>query len=382
MLKGVMGMKRILGILLAVVMVGCSKVAVENTTVDDTKNLTTVCHYLSGDIKGAHGGWYEVVRHSDGTADIVYTDMAQGIRTEFGDYSTINVPYGSLSAVFTADGFVYHYFYGFPESMKKEENNSVLYLYDTDGTLLQSQVFEKDQKFTIGSAVVSDGEKLYFSGCNNEKYNIYTVDQSTLEINTLYQSNDQFTLKGGYKNQLVLFVTKDGKRTIELLDYATLQRKALFETRFSWDMMTSGAMYNYQDNTGTLKTYNLETGRQSDIQLFDKDDCVNNWQIPYSATEDRYLAIYTSQYDGNWEKAYIYDLQTEKLTEIQRFYGKAIPTQISGQIYYMVPVSENRIFLNNALTERIDYNYIIISLENLIGGKDEKIHIENQIEYR
>ena len=126
----------------------------------------------------------------------------------------------------------------------------------------------------------------------------------------------------------------------------------------------------------------LENSRQSDIRLFDKDDCVNNWQIPYSATGGRYLAVYTSQYEGNYEKAYIYDLHTEKLTEVQRFYGKAVPAKIGDRIYYLAPASEQRVFLNSGLTERIDYNYIIVSLENLCDGNGNNIKVENQIEYR
>ena len=379
---GVNCMKKLFSVLLAVLMVGCGNVAQQGPAVEESKNLTTVCSYLSGEIKGADNGWYEVMRHSDGTADIVYTDVSAGTRSVFGDARSINVPYGSLSAVFVADGYVYHYFYGFPESMGKEENNSILYQYDTDGKLLQTKVFEAEEKFTIGSAVVSDGENLYFSGYGNEKFNIYTVNQNNLEAQTFYQSDDQFELTGGYKNQLVLFVIKDGKRTMELLDTFTLERKVLFETRFPWYMLDENRLYNYQDQKSVLKTYSLENGRQSDIRLFDKDDCVNNWQIPYSATGGRYLAVYTSQYEGNYEKAYIYDLHTEKLTEVQRFYGKAVPAKIGNQIYYLAPASEQRVFLNSGLTERIDYNYIIVSLENLCDGNGNNIKVENQIEYR
>ena len=375
-------MKKLFVILLAFIMTGCNSFPQRDAGTVENYGLTTVCQRISGEKTAGKNGWYELIKHTDGTADITFTDISTATRSPLADATAIDSPYGSLSAVFVADGYVYHYFYGFPESMGKEENNSILYQYDTGGKLLQKKVFEAEEKFTIGSAVVSDGENLYFSGYGNEKFNIYTVNQNNLDAQTFYQSDDQFKLTGGYKNQLVLFVIKDGKRTMELLDTFTLERKVLFETRFPWYMLDENRLYNYQDQKGVLKTYSLENGRQSDIRLFDKDDRVNNWQIPYGATGGRYLAVYTSQYEGNYEKAYIYDLHTEKLTEVQRFYGKAVPAKIGDRIYYLAPASEQRVFLNSGLTERIDYNYIIVSLENLCDGNRNNIKVENQIEYR
>lgn len=380
-------MKKLLAFMLAVLLTGCSGdvqevTTTEDTTAENTANLTTVCHSLSGEIKGGENGWYEVMRHSDGSADLIYTDIETGIRAEFGQYSTINAPYGSLSAVFAADGFVYHYFYGFPESMNKAENSGFLYQYDTQGNFLQALVLDKRTKFPIGSSVVSDGEKLYFSGYDGEKSNIYSIKQSKLEPEIIYQSDDRFTLYGGYENRLVLFVIKDGTRTMETLDMATLERKVLLQTKFPWKMLDDSRLYSYQDSPGILKIYDLETDIRKDTKLFSETDCVNSWQIPYPAADGRYLSVYTSQYEGNLEKAYIYDLQTEKLAEVQRFYGKAIPAAIGEEVYCIAPVNEDRIYLNNALTERIDYNYIIISLENLLAGNSHKTAVENQIDYR
>ena len=135
-------MKKLIAVVLAIMLAGCANTPLEEATGQKQQNFTTVCQYISGEMAGAENGWYEIMRHTDGSADILFTDIATATRTPASQQAKLDTPYGSLGGIFVSDGYVYYYHYGFPPGMNKTENPSCIYQYSADGSLIQSAELE------------------------------------------------------------------------------------------------------------------------------------------------------------------------------------------------------------------------------------------------
>lgn len=374
-------MKKLIVVLLALMMTGCGSFPLKDSDAVENNGLATVCQRISGEKTSGEKGWYELIRHTDGTADILFTDITTATRAPLAGTEAMDAPYGSLSGIFVADGFLYYYFYGFPETMNKPEVNSALYQYDLKGNLIQSVIFDNNIRFSINSAVISDGEKLYFYSDNQGKSIIYTVNHIDLKIQKLYESNDNFVLTGGFENRLVLYGKGDSNR-METLDVATLERELLFETKFQWHILDSSNLYNYQNNTDRLEIYSLKNGMVKTFTDFAKKDNIKNMHLPYPAVNDRYIFIHTSLDSGYEEKSYIYDISAGKLTEVTSYADAPLGLDADGQIYFLVPKDKVTILLNGGFNKRTEYNYAIISLEDYISRKTPAVYVSDKTEYR
>ncbi len=395
-------MKKLLALIMTALLVACSTSDISDESVQKAEpteniNLTAVCPYISGEIRPGPGGWYEEMHHTDGTTDIIFTDISTGMRKKLSDETTLDTPYGCVTGLFLRDGYLYHYSNGYPITMNKSDNVSALYQFSPDGQLLNSTEYPQDIKFTTFSAVVSDSENLYFAG-NNITYNyekpsstkrcIYAVNQNDLSVKEIFRSDDcGITLIGGYKNRLILEVTEttdegNFSRTVELMDITDFSREKLFETRYRWYMLDDKTLYNDYDEKGVLKTYCLDKKKAENITLFDSNSQLNNWNIPVSNIYDGQMFIRTSQYEGNYEKSYVYDYYSKKLTEVTHYYGLPYISELNGEKYCLITSGTKRVFLNNGISERADNIYAISSFENYIDSKDNIQYVKNEIDYR
>ena len=142
-------MKKLFIVLLVLLMTGCGSFPQKDAAVVDNNGLATVCQRISGEKTSGGNGWYELIRHTDGTADILFTDIATATRAPLAGTKAIDATYGSLSGIFIADGFLYYYFYGFPENMNRPDVYSALYQYDLKGNIIQSVIFDNNIRFSI-----------------------------------------------------------------------------------------------------------------------------------------------------------------------------------------------------------------------------------------
>lgn len=374
-------MKKLLAVLLVFLMAGCGSFPPKDTAAVENNGLATVCQRISGEKTPGENGWYELIRHTDGTADILFTDITEATRAPLAGTEAMDAPYGSLSGIFVSDGFLYYYFYGFPETMNKPEVNSALYQYDLKGNLIQSVIFDNNIRFSIDSAVISDGEKLYFCSENQGKSIIYTVNQQNLDVQKLYESNDSFVLTGGFENRLILYV-KGVSNRMESVDITTFERKTLFETKFQWHMLDSSNLYNYQNHRDRLEIYSLKSEKLKTFTNFVKKDVIKNIHLPYPAVNDRYIFIHASLDSGYEEKSYIYDISTGKLTKVTSYADAPLGLCADGQIYFLVPKDKVTILLNGGFNKRTEYNYAIVTLEDYISGKTPAVYVTDKTEYR
>lgn len=394
-------MKRLLAIILAISLAGCSAAETPDKTAqnitDKNINLTTVCPYVSGEIISGPGGWYEEMHHTDGTTDILFTDISTGVRSVLSEETTLPTPYGCVTGIFFSDGYLYRYSDGYPVSMKKDGNVSSLHQFSADGKLLNQTEYPQEIKFTQYSSVVSDGKNLYFAG-NNVTYNgadvtslspcIYSVNQQDLSVKEIFRP-DAYSIKliGGHKNNLIVNICrKDGNntfiRTVELLDLTDFSSEKLFESRYDWHMLNETKLVNHMDQKGTLKIYDLESRKAEAVTLFGKEDHLNSWVIPAANIYDSRIFIRISQYEGNYEKSYVYDYADNKLTEVIHYYGLPYVSSRNGEKYCLIPQRFIRVFFNNGLTERADYKYVLSPYEDYIGSIENIIDITNEINYR
>jgi hypothetical protein len=265
--------------------------------------------------------------------------------------------------------------------MNKPEVKSALYQYDLEGNFIQSVIFDNNIRFSINSAVISDGEKLYFCSENQGKSIIYTVNQQNLAMQKLYECDESFVLVGGFENQLILYVNDETDR-MESMDISTLERKILFETKSHWYMLDSSNLYNYQNHTGRLEIYSLKSEKLETFTNFLKKDDIKNIHLPYPAVNDRYIFIHTSLDSGYEEKSYIYDISAGKPTEVTSYADAPLGLDADGQIYFLVPKDKVTILLNGGFNKRTEYNYAIITLEDYISRKTPAVYVSDKTEYR
>lgn len=145
-------MKRLFIFMLAVLLTACG----------GKQDRTTLCSYISGEIQPGPGGWYEVIRHTDDTIDIVYTDISSATRAPLGGDTAMPVPHGAVGGIFVTQTHLYYFDSGFPQAMGITPNPQTLYQFSLAGRLENTVTLPDDIDISIDSAVITDGEMIYF----------------------------------------------------------------------------------------------------------------------------------------------------------------------------------------------------------------------------
>lgn len=168
-------MKRLFVLLLALLFTACG----------GKQEYTTLCSYISGRLQLGPGGWYEVVRHTDDTVDIVYTDIQSATRAPLGGDTVMPVPHGAVGGVFATQSHIYYLDCGFPPAMGITPNPQTLYQFTFDGSLENSIILPADIYISTDSAVITDGEKIWFVSDN-----VYVFDPESLTFEkTVWQGD-------------------------------------------------------------------------------------------------------------------------------------------------------------------------------------------------
>ena len=394
-------MKKLFVLLLAVIMAGCgSETVQQNREVSAADNYRTVCEYIAGYMQPAPGGRYELLRHTDGSADILYTDIATATRKPLGGDTTVEIAHEVVTGIFVRDGYLYHYSHGAPLGMKEEEDEAVLYQYDMDGKLLQACRLGRNIEPDMDSAVVSDGKWLYFTGSElmyeNGKVtestsHIYAVNQENMEIKKVYTPQQAAVdIICGYRNSLVTEVTyyktdKDGNREfktgIELLDMKTLERKPLFTTSNLWYSMCDGKLYNPYDTNGSIKIYDLEKQEETTVEVVKDARMLKNGYVAVNIITERYAFLSFEYYNNMPGENYVYDFETDTLSPAPDFCE--IPYLYSEESgYYMVQTGYDKVPVAEDFYTVYDIRYALITPEDYHSGTENLIPVTNIIEYR
>ena len=158
-------MKRLFVLLLVVLLTACG----------GKQDCTTLCSYIGGEIQPGPGGWYEVIRHTDDTIDIVYTDILSATRSPLGGDTAIPVPHGAVGGIFVTQTHLYYFDSGFPQAMGITPNPQTLYQFSLTGSLENTIKLPDEIFISTDSAVITDGEMMYFVGdC------VYSFDPDSL----------------------------------------------------------------------------------------------------------------------------------------------------------------------------------------------------------
>lgn len=145
-------MKRLFVFLLALILTACG----------GQQEYTTLCSYIGGEIQPGPGGWYEVIRHTDDTIDIVYTDILSATRSPLGGDTAMPVHHGAVGGIFVTQTHLYYFDSGFPQAMGITPNPQTLYQFSLTGSLENTIKLPDEIYISTDSAVITDGEKIWF----------------------------------------------------------------------------------------------------------------------------------------------------------------------------------------------------------------------------
>ena len=394
-------MKKLLSVLLALAVVGCSKEpAPRNREVPVAENYYTVCEYIAGYIQPAPGGRYELLRHTDGSADIIYTDIATATRKPLGADTTVEIPHDVVTGIFTRDGYLYHYFHGAPLGMKEENDTAVLYQYTPEGKLLQTCEIGTDIEPDMDSAVVSDGKWLYFSGSElvyedgkvaESTSHIFAINQDNMEIKKVYSPQQaSVDIICGYKGSLVTETeyhsndkngNQQSKSRLEILDMETLERKPLSATAGLWYCLCEGKLYNPYDVNGSIKIYDLEKMKETTVVRVKDAEMLKDRHIAVNFITDRYAFLSAEYYNNMPAENYIYDFETDTVYPAPDFCE--MPYLYSDKNgYYIVQTGYEKVTVAQGFYSVYDIRYALITPEDYHSGNKNLIPIKNGIQYR
>lgn len=382
-------MKRLFALLLAFIMVACSA-DVKNKD-NDNLQLTTVCRQVSArmsDIQSTKEGWYELFKHTDGTAEILFTDLATGVRKPLHTEFPIITPYGIMNGMFIADNKIYHYSYAYPESMNIEYRPGIMYQYSTDGKLLNTVEMDESVLLDMSSAVVYDGKFIYISGedlnAGNDNLCLYSINTENMNVEKIYSFDETIVrLDGCYKNNLIFtsIVRKENtpEYYIMLLNIDTMEMTALCKPETT--MVQLGDDMFFENNRRNInRTYDITTQQYGEIKFFDDDSGINILSISLTAEHDGKLLIKTRH--GEELKDYVYDFTTGKIKPLNWYYYD-MPYFLDGEDtdYFLLPTGKEQHPLPGLPVSVKDRTFAIITADDYYNGKDNLIHVQNEINY-
>ena len=394
-------MKKLLSFLLALAVAGCSKEPVpQNREVPPADNYHTVCEYIAGYMHTAPGGRYELLRHTDGSADIVYTDIATATRKALGADTTVEIPHDVVTGIFYRDGYLYHYFHGAPLGMKEENDTAVLYQYTPEGKLLQTCEIGTDIEPDMDSAIVSDGKWLYFSGSElvyedgkvaESTSHIFAINQDSMEIKKVYTPQQaSVDIICGHKGSLITeihYYSNDTngntwyKSHIEILDMKTLERKPIFTTENLWYTLCEGKLYSPYDINGSIKIYDLEKLEETTVTLVSDAELLKDRHIAVNFATDRYVFLSAEPYTNMPGENYVYDFKTDTLSVAPVFCE--MPYLYSSENdCYIVQTGYDKVTVAEGFYSVYDIHYALITPEDYHNGNENLTPIKNEIEYR
>lgn len=171
-------------------------------------------------------GFYEIIEHSTGEGNILYTDFASnermylsgdlGLATDDKNNTSYidNISEGSSIAVTDKNIFILKR--GSPKDNSKDESKrTIIEKRDITGGGLEKIYFESSVTLSEGSAVAYDGEYLFFavteySFDNNKAVNgqakILQLNVDTMKLETVYEfaEGDFVDIKGASEDSLIL----------------------------------------------------------------------------------------------------------------------------------------------------------------------------------
>ncbi|MBR4036244.1 MAG: hypothetical protein IKJ05_05895 [Oscillospiraceae bacterium] len=381
-------MKKLCILLLALILAGCST----NLTAENTnKELVTVCRQVSArmsDVQSTEDGWYELFKHTDGTAEILFTDLSTGIRKPLQTENPIVTPYGIMNGMFIAGDKIYHYSYAYPESMNIEYRPGILYQYSTDGKLMNSVEMDEAVVLDMGSAVVYDGKHIYITGedmnTGNDTLCLYSINTVSMGVEKIYSFDESIMrLDGCYKNSLIFeaMTHNDNKPDycIMILDMDTMEMKTLFTPESS--MVQLGEKLFFEHNKKNINaTYDVTTRNYGKMKFFDDSSGINIMFLSRTAEADGKLLIKTRQ--GEELKDYVYDFNTGKTSQVNWYYYD-MPYFLDGKDtdYFLVPIAKEDHPLQELPVNARDRKFAIITAEDYYNGKDNLMYVKNEINY-
>ncbi|MBQ5325698.1 MAG: hypothetical protein J6K80_00725, partial [Oscillospiraceae bacterium] len=352
---------------------------------------TTVCRQVSArmsDVQSTKDGWYELFKHTDGTAEILYTDLATGVRKPLRTDNPIVTPYGIMNGMFIADNRIYHYSYAYPQSMNIEYRPGIMYQYSTDGKLLNRVEMDGSIVLDMGSAIVYDGKYIYITGedikSGNDNLCLYSINTLNMDVEKIYSFDETvIRLDGCYENSLVFDAMRLNDNQpdyyIMALDIDTLKVKTLFDPVSS--MVQLGNKLFFEHNKRNINiTYDVTTQKYGEMKFFDNASGINILSISRTAENDGKLLIKTRR--GEELKDYVYDFNTGKISPVNWYYYDT-PYFLDGAEadYFLVPMGKAKHSLPGLHVSVSDRTFAIIAAEDYYSGKDNLIYVKNEIIY-
>ncbi len=383
-------MKKLFALLLAIILISC--ITDKKDSPADNQRFTMICRQISSvasDVWAAENGWYELFRYTDGTADILFTDLSTGVRKPLQNEKIIT-PYGVMNGMFIADNKIYHYSYCYPESLNIEYRPGILYQYSTNGTLLKSVEMEESVLLCMDSAVISDDEFIYLVG-EDIKYDrknlcLFSIDTKNLAIKKVYEfDKNVLNLKGCYENSLIFTSVRqldEGSKVfpILLLDMDTLELSTLCEAETTLEMLNNTKLYQHK-NQNTNLVYDIKKQQYSTLTFFDNANEIKILSVSHTAEADGKLIIKTQQ--GDLLKDYVYDYYSGKLAPVKWYYHDMPYYLNNGQTgYFLVPTSKEKHPLPGLPVNTNDRTFAIITAEDYYNGVDNPVYVKNEIDYR
>ena len=224
----------------------------------------------------------------------------------------------------------------------------------------------------------------------------------TMTMEAVYEfAEGDFTIAGVYKDCFILNSTvsnpnpevdKEYISVVELLNMKTFEREVLFDyddyigngyvISGRWYQLDNERIYSnlsYND----LPVYNIRT-RESDTLPIHSEGEDYHYVFPITEPKDDRTMVWTSNKDFTKYSYYMYNLKTNKKTEIYEstISGKPNPSiceYVDG--YYLVSMGREKITAQSGLTvdEPI---YAWIKADDLYNGKMNFEYITNTVEYK
>ena len=388
-------MKKLIIILITAMLMfsGCTTTEQQSTStytvIDSALDTRTV-----GD-----GCVYERIGYTDGAQAIGVINVNGNTKELLNEETEIGFTGDLYGAIFYADGFLYR--------ILNVGDYQEIEQFTAEGKYVKELIINTDTEFKIdryNSLVITDGEKIYFSG---KAYNsrlddndaILSFDPATMTMESVYEFTEgDFTITGVYKDCFILNTTVPNPHpevdmeyipVVELLNMKTLEREVLFENIYKgdymyheWFQLDSERIYT-SFSFNDMPVYNISTRERSSLPIHGEGDGYHYADL-ITEPVDGNTMVWTSNKDFTKFSYYMYNLQTDKKTTA---YESAVPGKRLPYIYeyvdgyYLVSMGVETITSQSG-REVSETICAWIKADDLYNGKMNLEYITNTVEYK
>lgn len=359
----------------------------------------TVIDSVLGSRTVGDGCVYERIRHTDGSQAIGVIDINSNTKKLLNEETELGNVGDSYGDIFYADGYLYR--------LLNIDHYQEIEQFTADGKYVKELIINTDTEFSIDryyTPVITDGEKIYFSGkVYHDRWDsndaILSLDPNTMKMEAVYEFTEGgFDICGVYEDCFILNSTVPNSHSeidseyipvVELLNMKTFEREVLFENIHEseyvyneWFQLDGERIYT-SFSFNDMPVYNLRTRKRSTLPIHSEND---GYRYVFSITEpeDDRTMVWTSNVDYTKHSYYMYNLKTDKKTAVYEsaVSGKKLPyiyEYVDG--YYLVSMGMETITAQSD-REINEVIYAWIKADDLYNGKMNLEYITNTVEYK